>query len=541
LSGSGNRIAQGGGYLASGLSISRKPPIPLEYKLPNARGTLAMARTSDLNSATSEWFFNVDDNSTVLGATNGGGYAVFARVIGTGMSVVDAIAALPNYNAGGVFTNIPLRDVQAGQTGVLLSNLILVNSITAVPLYPADTGSAVLSFSASSSAPAVASASIANSNLVVSPISGGTAVITVRATDTNGNAAETSFVVNVSAGPVFSVQPESRTVSPGDPVVLSAVVNGAISYQWQRNGVDLPGATGPTLTVASVQPSDVGVYFVRASDGSVTRTSDPAILALVTTNKVVGSGTEVGPNIVHSNGTTYDQILLTGPAATMTADVDQVARMSFIDLNDDIVQVEFSGAGAVTVSLDNFSGPAAPAKYNQSNVAYVKGRATIVVGGADESTNLTVFTVGRSTAVNQALFRDDVTYDGVANLALVAVLPPSGNFGGLRTSDASYAASGGLTGVYAPRVRFAGPLYVGDINAADSATATIICGNAADVRITGGDLQQDNARAVQVDGMTRIQFTAGTDSHGNLLPQQPIRGRLEKSGVDVTASLTSGN
>src|SRR5476651_1066475 len=71
--GSGNRIIQGGGYLASdGSSIHRNAAVTLEYKLPNVRGTLALARTSDLNSATSEWFFNVDDNTTALGQANGG-------------------------------------------------------------------------------------------------------------------------------------------------------------------------------------------------------------------------------------------------------------------------------------------------------------------------------------------------------------------------------------------------------------------------------------------------------------------------------------
>src|SRR6185436_8890019 len=104
-----NRISQGGGYNAGGNSIPRRAAIPLEYKLANTRGTLAMARTNELNSATSEWFFNVDDNTTVLGQGNGGGYAVFGRVIGSGMSVVDAIGALQNYNAGGAFANIPLR------------------------------------------------------------------------------------------------------------------------------------------------------------------------------------------------------------------------------------------------------------------------------------------------------------------------------------------------------------------------------------------------------------------------------------------------
>jgi len=80
LDGSGISIVQGGGYRSTGGSnvsaVAKLAPVALEYALPNARGTLAAARTSDLNSATSEWYFNVKDNSTILGPANGGGYSV---------------------------------------------------------------------------------------------------------------------------------------------------------------------------------------------------------------------------------------------------------------------------------------------------------------------------------------------------------------------------------------------------------------------------------------------------------------------------------
>ena len=58
---------------------------------------------------------------------------------------------------------------------------------------------------------------------------------------------------------------------------------------------------------------------------------------------LAGSGSEVGSNIVHSNGNTYDQILLTGPSVTVSADPGQVVRISYLDLGGDIVQTKFSG------------------------------------------------------------------------------------------------------------------------------------------------------------------------------------------------------
>jgi len=109
----GYQIIQGGGFkFENGLLdvVPTDPPIVLEYNLPNERGTIAMARTAEPDSATSGWFFNHGDNSDIWGPQNGGGYAVFGRVIGNGMDVVDAIAAVQVWNAGSPFDTLPLID-----------------------------------------------------------------------------------------------------------------------------------------------------------------------------------------------------------------------------------------------------------------------------------------------------------------------------------------------------------------------------------------------------------------------------------------------
>lgn len=537
-------VLQGGGYTVSNnqiVHIAVDPPVVNEYKLSNLRATVAMAKSGgDPNSATSEWFVNLGDNSSNLNNQNGG-FTVFARVIGGSMNMVDTIAGYPRYNIGfdaaGDPPSTPLRDVQPNQTQLQIQNLIVVNSASVIPLFPTGAGAAVVNFSASSSDPAVVAPNVNGSTLSLSALASGSAVVTVRATETGGGVAESAFGVTVSPGPVFTAQPESRTVSAGGSVTLTATAPGATGYQWQRNGVDIAGATSASFTLNSVQPSDVGVYLVRASDANGTHTSEPAIVALTSTAKVIGAGSEVGPNIQHANGNIYDQVLLTGSAATITADPGQIVRISYVDATDDIVQVEFGGAGALTLSLADASGPAAPVKYNQPTVSYMKGRATIVIAGADATTNVSVFSVGRATAVNQTLFRNDVTYDGMADIALLAVNAPGASFGGIRTANTNYSAASGLTGVYAPRVAIGGPLFVGDISASSGAAPALLAGSASDVRITGGDLAQANSAAVRVDGMTSVQMRDGSDSHGNLQPAQPLRGRLERSGVDVTAQL----
>ncbi len=66
----------------------------------NLRGTLAMARTGDVDSATSQFFVNLNDNAFLDHSSKDFGYAVFANVT-DGMDVVDKIAAVPTGNSGG--------------------------------------------------------------------------------------------------------------------------------------------------------------------------------------------------------------------------------------------------------------------------------------------------------------------------------------------------------------------------------------------------------------------------------------------------------
>src|SRR5690606_17794825 len=146
-----------------------------------------------------------------------------------------------------------------------------------------------------------------------------------------------------------------------------------------------------------VRPGQTGVYTATITSGGEAVLTDPAVLGLMTTSKVLGSGAEVGSDIRHPNGNVYDQIQLVGPALTATANPGQVLRVSFVDLSDDIVQVEFSGAGAISIVLENASGPAAPLHYTQPGVTYMKGHAGVVIAGADETTYVAVFSVGRAT------------------------------------------------------------------------------------------------------------------------------------------------
>ena len=106
-------MIQGGGYTTSLAQKPTRPPIPLESQngLTNVRGSIAMARTADPNSATSQFFINVVDNPMLdaANARDGKGYAVFGHVI-SGMEVVDAIRATATESKG-MHQNLPVQAI----------------------------------------------------------------------------------------------------------------------------------------------------------------------------------------------------------------------------------------------------------------------------------------------------------------------------------------------------------------------------------------------------------------------------------------------
>lgn len=141
INGSWPFVVQGGGYTLSSFTqaplpafpthITQLPAVQNEFKISNTRGTIAMAKLgSNPNSATTEWFFNLDDrNATTLPGpaldTQNGGFTVFGNVVGGSISVADAIMALPTFTvpftAGGI-SSVPKDG----------SNFVSVNSITVI-------------------------------------------------------------------------------------------------------------------------------------------------------------------------------------------------------------------------------------------------------------------------------------------------------------------------------------------------------------------------------------------------------------------------
>jgi peptidyl-prolyl cis-trans isomerase A (cyclophilin A) len=104
-------VIQGGGFTEDMTQKKTLAPIRNESDngLKNSRGTLSMARTSDIHSATSQFFVNLKDNDFLDHQRGNHGYAVFARVT-EGMDVIDKIAAVRTGKRRG-FDDVPLEAV----------------------------------------------------------------------------------------------------------------------------------------------------------------------------------------------------------------------------------------------------------------------------------------------------------------------------------------------------------------------------------------------------------------------------------------------
>lgn len=127
-------VLQGGGYsFVTGLGPVEVPddaPVVNEYGIPNTRGTVAMAKfAGNPDSATSQWFINLIDNSEVLNQASNGGFTVFGTVLGDGMLVMDAISELTTYMLGTTHPSAPLHNYPNADGGVIRAgNFVTINA-----------------------------------------------------------------------------------------------------------------------------------------------------------------------------------------------------------------------------------------------------------------------------------------------------------------------------------------------------------------------------------------------------------------------------
>jgi cyclophilin family peptidyl-prolyl cis-trans isomerase len=301
-------VIQGGGYRNNPLAqhVTTDAPIhneaPDDPVLSNTRGTIAMARTSEADSATSEWFINYADNTSLDPSQQPPGYAVFGNVINDTLSTVDAIAALPVFNFGQAFSTLPLRnytqdDYQppgggSAKTPTVADNLVTVSAETLPEL----------TFSVTSSNPAVVMPVVSGNTLTLQYVSEGTADITITGTDSASNSnsvtfqASTKTSVNIGG----AGNPTSVTFADADGSVNTVSIKGAGTATVTFNGANL--TTTPN-------GKNVAVSGAVDSIASVALTGGSAATAVTLTTKG-------GDNAVTVAGITADSALKSFSAKT---------------------------------------------------------------------------------------------------------------------------------------------------------------------------------------------------------------------------------
>jgi cyclophilin family peptidyl-prolyl cis-trans isomerase len=259
-------LLQGGGYLANQTHIATTGTVPSEAQIPNTIDTIAMALSSpDPNSATSDWFFNLADNTQSEASST-----VFGKVpYEKGIDTVAGIAALPKGQiaptfvpdanagdpAGGV---LPLQNYAGGTPTT--SNLVTVTSVQVVQ---------PLAFTVTSDNTALVTPTVSNGTLTLNYASGqfGTANITVTATDLGYGGSDSASHVATTA---FSV-----AISPQLQVVFGTSGARQIRFVDPNRTHAMAFLTGPgsaMLTLAGsglTQSTSRGILTVSGTPESV--------------------------------------------------------------------------------------------------------------------------------------------------------------------------------------------------------------------------------------------------------------------------------
>ena len=265
IQGGGFRVAEDGAKIER---IKQDDPIQNEYapSRSNVCGTIAMAKLGgDPNSATNQWFFNINDNSENLDNQNGG-FTTFGRILGNGLQVAQAIADLPTGdfpvavltcegeppNETCTETAVELKDwplVRLQDTGLDTDDLVYVNKISRTR---------ALTFALiSNSAPDTVTASVLEEGqMMIEFLAPGTAEITVSATDLDGRT--TSHTTSVTVSDNYDAW-AARNGLTGDDAAPAA--------DPDKDGINnyLEYALGLDPNTASVSPVAVGSQSSNAA------------------------------------------------------------------------------------------------------------------------------------------------------------------------------------------------------------------------------------------------------------------------------------
>lgn len=232
-----------------------------------------------------------------------------------------------------------------------------------------------------------------------------------------------SFVINAGTGPVFSAHPSPQTVCQGSPASFSITASGATSYIWQKstdggaNWNNISGATATTYSIASVQPTDAGLYRCVASgqcgatnsnNASLTVNTPPAITGQPTNATVCAMSTHTFT--VTATGTNLTYQWQTAP--TCAGPFTNITGAVLPSLN--VTPINAAGSGAFRCVVTGTCTPTAT-----SNCAFLTAIEPVTV--SSNPSNVTVCEGGNAsftsagTSSQTILYQWQISTDGGAN------------------------------------------------------------------------------------------------------------------------------
>ncbi|MEI7729586.1 MAG: immunoglobulin domain-containing protein, partial [Verrucomicrobiota bacterium] len=315
-----NWVVQGGGLMVTNRGttnqtlayISTYLPITNEFNVgrfhSNVYGTLAMAKTSDPNSATAQFFFNLADNSASLDDTNNsGGFTVFGRVV-SDTNILNRFNPGPantfinQLNLGGMLAELPVLKPATAATVTAADLLYVEVSVVLSPTFIVQPqsltnlvgGTVTFATSTGGNEPISlqwifnghALSGFTNNSLIITnaqaPNEGNYFVVA-----SNGYGVATSIVAtltltNSPTRPTILQQPQSQVLRPGQPAQFQVVATGSepLRYRWTKDGITVPGASNAVYTVNTVSTTDTGNYQVILTNISGSVTSEVAVLTV---------------------------------------------------------------------------------------------------------------------------------------------------------------------------------------------------------------------------------------------------------------------
>jgi cyclophilin family peptidyl-prolyl cis-trans isomerase len=521
-------ILQGGSYYSDQSQVPQSAPVPSEAGPSNTVGTIAAALTqAGPGSATSGWFINLGNNSSILdGTQNGGPFTVFGTVVYNGMSVVNQIANLPkgevqpnlipNFHDPGPV--LPLQNWDGQTQDITPANYVTITGVQVVP--------DGLVFSATSDNPAVVVPTISNGVLSLNyqPGETGVATITVTATDLGvslGSGHTVTSAFKVADGTVIGPGGARQirfTDADGTRTTLALTGPGSASVQF--NGSDItpsPISRAGVMTVTGTGLSIGSIALAGTSAASTLNVSGAGGNGLVEIGSITADGdvrainasrgalsgdiTTVGSvGRIQLASATGGTITINGTGGTLALVVG-TATDEAVNSSEAIASVQStSWAASAGAPSPAFAAPSVGrltvrqelnANVTAGNVAAVNA-GSITASSWDVSGALTSLTAGSMTGlslsagnigrINARGVATNVTVDSAGNIASVSAQGLSGSRieAGSPTLDSNgiptaFAASGTLSTINVGRFGFSnsviGAPSLGRVNLGATASA----------------------------------------------------------------------